>query len=368
MQGGELSKSFGVNTGVKQGCVLAPIIFNLFLVAATLVFLHNISAADGVRIKYRLDGRLFNIRCLQAVTKVTNDTIFDLQYADDTALPSHTPDGLQRQLDAISSAYSHAGLVVNSKKMEVLYLPSDSSLPLTFYISWDHLGLTEQFTYLGSIITSTCDLTAEIQHRVNLASASFRRLFKRVFTNRDLSTRTKMAVYNAICVSTLLYACEGWTLYRCHIQALKAFHIRSLQTILHVHWWDKIHHVEIRCRAGTPCLETLLLRRQLRWLGHVIRMPGNRLPCRLLYSELSCSRHSVGGQKKRLNTFRAVWFWRFSQKNSSFQLPYKCTSSSAHCARKLFSGWNGSASLVDCNLKKIFCLGCAGFFCEWRHK
>ena len=72
-----------------QVCVLAPVIFNLFLVAVTLVFRHIISAADGVRIKYRLSGSLFNIRCLQAVTKVTNDTIFDLQYADDAALP-HT--------------------------------------------------------------------------------------------------------------------------------------------------------------------------------------------------------------------------------------------------------------------------------------
>jgi len=188
-------------------------------VAVTL-FRHNIFSADGVRIKYRLDGSLFNIRRLQAVTKVTNDTIFDIQYADDAALSSHTLDGLQRQLDAISSAYSRAGLVVNSKETEVLYLPSDSSLPPTFYISGDQLILTEQFMYLGSIITSTCDLTAEIQHRVNLASASFGRLSKRVFTNRDLSTRTTMAVYNAICVSTLLYACEGWTPYRRHIRAL----------------------------------------------------------------------------------------------------------------------------------------------------
>ena len=106
VQGGEMSKSFGVYTRVKQGCVLAPVIFNLILVAVTLVFRNNISAADGVRIKYRLDSSLFNICRLQAVTKVTNDTIFDLQYADDAALPSHTPDGLQRQLDAISSAYS----------------------------------------------------------------------------------------------------------------------------------------------------------------------------------------------------------------------------------------------------------------------
>ena len=289
-----MSKSFGVNMGVKQGCVLAPVIFNLFLVAATLVFHHNISAADGVCIKYRLDGSLFNICRLQAVTKVTN-TIFDLQYADNAALPSHTPDGLQRQLDAISSAYSRAGVVVNSKKTEVIYLPSDPSQSPTFYISGDQLGLTEQSTYLGSIITSTCDLTAEIQHRVNLASASFRRLPKQVCTNRDLSTRTRMAVYNPICVSTLLYACEGWTPYRRRIRALEAFHIRCLQTILHVHWWDKIPYVEIRRRAGTTSLENILLRRQLRWLGHVIRMRGNRLPHRLLYSELSCGRRSVGG-------------------------------------------------------------------------
>ena len=57
--------------GVKQDCILAPVIFNLFLVAVTLVFCHGISAADGVPIKCSL---------FQAVTKAkeTNDTIFDL--------------------------------------------------------------------------------------------------------------------------------------------------------------------------------------------------------------------------------------------------------------------------------------------------
>jgi len=51
-------------------------------------------------------------------------------------------------------------------------------------------------------------------------------------------------------------------------------------------------------QGGTTSLETILLRRLLRWLGHVIRMPGNRFPRRLLYSELSCGRRSLGGQKK----------------------------------------------------------------------
>ena len=100
--------------------------------AVSLVFRHNISAADGVRIKYRLDGSLFNIRRLQAVTKVTNDTIFDLQYADDAALPSHTPDGLQRQLDAISSAFSHQDWSLTPKRRKSFASPQIRRCPQLF--------------------------------------------------------------------------------------------------------------------------------------------------------------------------------------------------------------------------------------------
>jgi len=58
----------------------------------------------------------------------------------------------------------------------------------------------------------------------------------------------------------------------------------------------------------------------------------------------SCQQPKTSNLK--LSTFRAAWFRRFLQKNSSFRLPYQCPSSSAHCARELFSGSNGSASRV----------------------
>ena len=43
----------------------------------------------------------------------------------------------------------------------------------------------------------------------------------------------------------------------------------------------------------------MLLLRQLRWLGHVIRMPHSRLPHCVLYGQLRLGHRSVGGQKKR---------------------------------------------------------------------
>ena len=56
-------------------------------------------------------------------------------------------------------------------------------------------------------------------------------------------------------------------------------------------------HSEIRSRAGISSIESMLLHRQLRWLGHVIRMPHSRLPHCVLNGQLRLGHRS--GQKKR---------------------------------------------------------------------
>ena len=60
-------------------------------------------------------------------------------------------------------------------------------------------------------------------------------------------------------------------------------------------------HSEITSRVRIPSIESMLLHRQFRWMGHVIRMPDSRLPCHVLYGQLRLGNRSVGGQKKRLN-------------------------------------------------------------------
>jgi len=55
-------------------------------------------------------------------------------------------------------------------------------------------------------------------------------------------------------------------------------------------------------------------------------------------------------------------YFDFSLKNSNFRLPYQRPSSSADCARELFKGSNGLASLVHCTRKNFFWLGVCGFF------
>ena len=53
-------------------------------------------------------------------------------------------------------------------------------------------------------------------------------------------------------------------------------------------------------------LHTLLKLAQLRWTGHVTRMPDERLPKTVFYGELQEGKSSKGGQTKRYrDTFKA---------------------------------------------------------------
>ena len=149
------SPSFPVEVGVKQGCVLAPIIFNLLLVAITLVSHRDLQSSRCVGIEYRLDSDLFNLRRLQAKTKTSSAMISALQYADDAAFPCLTADGLQRSLYVMVEAYLRAGLVINATKTKILSTSSPD--PPSFSISENQLQNSENLTFLGSNLSFSGD-------------------------------------------------------------------------------------------------------------------------------------------------------------------------------------------------------------------
>ena len=116
----------------------------------------------------------------------------------------------------------------------------------------------------------------------------------RVWTSPKLSVKTKMAVYNACVISTLLYGSETWTTYAGQERRLNLFHLRSIRRIVGISWQDKVINADVLSRAGLPGMYTLLRQRRLGWLGHVRRMEDGRIPKDILYGELA-----LGGRTTR---------------------------------------------------------------------
>ena len=121
----------------------------------------------------------------------------------------------------------------------------------------------------------------------------------KVWHKRGISTRTRLSVYRAVVLPSLLYGCDTWTCYRCHIKKLDQFHLRCLRKVLRVSWRGHVPNQEILRRAEMMGIEAMLNLVQLRWSGHVSGMDNSRLPRQLFYAEFSACRRHNGGQRKR---------------------------------------------------------------------
>lgn len=287
---GAASEPFPISSGVKQGCVLAPTLFGIFFSTLLSYAFHDND--DGVYLHTRSDGRLFNLARLRAKTKVRSVIIREALFADDAALATHTETALQRLVNRLAHSCSEFGLTISLKKTEVMAQGTDS--PPSIHIGDYDLNVVSQFQYLGSTISSNLSLEPEMNARIAKAAAVMSKLQKRVWANKNLTDNTKMQVYRACVLSTLLYSSEAWTTYAAQERRLNSFHLRCLRRIFNIRWQDRIPNTEVLERAGLPSIFALLTQRRLRWLGHIRRMDDGRIPKDLLYGELAEGARSRG--------------------------------------------------------------------------
>ena len=203
-------------------------------------------------------------------------------FADNAAVVSHTEEGLQNLITNFSNACKKFGLTISVKKTEVMC--QNTTNPPIITIGEKVLETADQFTYLGSTISSNLSLDRELDKRIGKASGTMSRLNKRVWSNKLLTTNTKVRVYEACVLSTLLYSSEAWTTYARQENRLNTFHLRCLRRILGVTWEDKITNIRILEQAKSVSIHSMLRLRRLRWLGHVSRMPHGRIPQETMYS------------------------------------------------------------------------------------
>ena len=97
---GEDTSSFKVESGVRQGGILSPLLFNVFI--------------DRI-LQMALDGYPEGISIYP-----TGDCLTDLTFADDIALLCQSTAGMQLMIDRVSEAAAAFGLVLSAPKSKVV--------------------------------------------------------------------------------------------------------------------------------------------------------------------------------------------------------------------------------------------------------
>ena len=144
--------------GVKQGCVLAPTLFSLVFSAMLTAAFRD--GDVGIDLRYRTDGKLFNLRRLQAKTKVNTDIIRDFLFADECALNAGSEADMQRSVDKFSIACTNFGLTISIKKTEVLHQPAPGKpyVEPNITVNAQRLSAVNRFTYLGSTLSQNATI------------------------------------------------------------------------------------------------------------------------------------------------------------------------------------------------------------------
>ena len=191
--GGTISDLFPVVTGVLQGCVLAPTLFNTCM--------DWILGRMSERSSYRASFGNFNIS--------------DLDFADDAVIFAETLDILLGALEVLNEESEPLGLRVSWVKTKIQDFNDilDAAV-LSVPVCGEDVEVVERFTYLGSAIHVSAGCEPEVNRRLDQALGVMGSLKHGVSRCRYLCGRMEVRVFRSLVLSVLLYGCETWTLTR----------------------------------------------------------------------------------------------------------------------------------------------------------
>lgn len=259
----DMSPTFEVLNGLRQGDALAPLLFNIVL--------HKAIKDAGQ----------------DQNTMILNNSTQLLGYADDIGIVGRTRNDMEAAFLNIERAAKTIGLHINEDKTKAMVMARTGNpapgvaMPVEQYT----FEVCNNFTYLGSSINNKHDEEEEIKRRI---AAGMRTMFSlsKVLNSKSVTRSSKCQVYKTLIRPVVSYGGETWTLNQKSIDMLNGFERRVLRKIFGGIqlpcgvWRVRMNH-ELRALYKEPELASFIKIQRLRWYGHLIRMQDTRAPKRL---------------------------------------------------------------------------------------
>ena len=178
--------------GLKQGCGLSPLLFNLFIDDITKIF-------DQTCDPVSLGGQ--DLSCML--------------WADDLVLLSSSPDGLQKAIDKTHTFYSGLGLQMNTKKTKVIVFNS-RGLKLTnndFFVGGNPIEIVDSYQYLGIKFKPSGSFKFAVGELFDKANRAWFAISNVLYQHKKLAVRKALQLFDSLIRPIFLYAAEFWLPY-----------------------------------------------------------------------------------------------------------------------------------------------------------
>ena len=250
---GQLTEAIDITTGVRQGCLLSPMLFLL--------------AVDWI-MKQATDGRRNGIQW-------TMFTQLDyLDFADDIALLSHNHQQMQDKLEQVEKRAAETGLSINQNKTKVL--KSNTKSQASLMVNTQALEEVESFTYLGSVVDNLGGSDKDVKIRIGKARTAFN-MMGSIWKARNITLKTKIRLFNSNVKTILLYGAETWKTTKNLLHKLQVFINNCLRRILNIRWPEKISNKDLWEKTNQSPVDEELKKRKWRWIGHTLRKPKTNI-------------------------------------------------------------------------------------------
>ncbi|KAJ4430124.1 hypothetical protein ANN_22334 [Periplaneta americana] len=242
------SKPFQIHNGVRQGDALACLLFNI--------------ALESVVRKSEVQTR----------SNIFYKSTQILAFADDIVIIGRSVKYVKEVFLSLEQAGKEIGLIINERKTK--YMLADNgkigdkidSLQISDY----NFEKVDNFTYLGSVVTSDNNMSKEISNRLMKANRAYFSL-KYHFSSHALSRKVKFILYKTLVRPVLTYAAEPWSISKNDEKRLEIFERKILRRIYGPTFeeglWRRRCNYELYRLLGEPNIINTVKTSRLRWAG-----------------------------------------------------------------------------------------------------
>lgn len=252
--GEKISNYISINKGVRQGCPLSCVLFNIYM--------------DKII-------REWTKETPKGVQLAENKFLETILFADDQVILAENEDDLQRNVYKLEKVTKMFDMKISSAKTKTLAFRGKEPVRSKIVINGKIIEQVRNFKYLG--VEISYDGETDIQSKLG-KFLKVTGLINRTLRANKTRRETRIKVYNTLAIPMLTYGSEVWALRKTDKRRLEAAEMRFMRQTAGVTLRDKKRSTEIRNLLGVTSVVQRVKRYRKNWRTHVNRMEDHRSP------------------------------------------------------------------------------------------